>query len=38
MNKKLIGALLVSMAANAVMAADAPAAVEKTKYVCHNNQ
>lgn len=40
MNKKMIGALLVSMAANSVLAADAPATdtKAKTEYVCQNNK
>lgn len=39
MNKKVIGAILVSMAASAVLAADAPAAKAdaKTEYSCQNN-
>ena len=40
MNKNLIGALLVSLAANAAMAADAPAAKKaeaKVEMVCQNN-
>ena len=41
MNKNMIGALLVSMAASSALAADAPAAADKkakTEYVCQNNQ
>lgn len=40
MNTKLIGALLVSLAANAAMAADAPAAKKadaKVEMLCQNN-
>lgn len=39
MNTKLIGALLVSLAANAAMAADMPAAksAAETEKVCQNN-
>lgn len=40
MNKNLIGALLVSLAANVVIAEDKPAAATsdaKIEYVCQNN-
>lgn len=39
MNKNIIGALLVSMAANVALAADAAPvdAKSKTEYVCQNN-
>jgi uncharacterized membrane protein len=40
MNKNMIGALLVSMAASSALAADTPAPSKKakTEYVCQNNQ